>query len=332
MTAALYGPDGFFRRPDQIDRHFRTSSTASPLFANAVLRLVAAVDDALGRPADLDVVDIGAGGAHLLRRLALLAPAYLAPRLRLSAVEVGPRPADLPGAVGWHERLPSPRTVTGLVLATEWLDNVPLDIAEVDERRVPRYVLVDPAGAESVGDEVTGGDLAWALRWWDEPQWTPGDRIELGGPRDEAWAAAVGSLTTGLAITVDYGHLRSARPRLGTLTGFRHGRVAAPVPDGSTDLTAHVALDSVQAAGEAVAGRPATLIPQAEALRALGLDGARPPLDLAHTDPAGYVRALSAATEAADLMDPAGLGGHRWLVQPVRVPDATLPPPLRWAP
>jgi SAM-dependent MidA family methyltransferase len=329
MAESLYGAEGFFRRPGQVDRHFRTSATASPLFATAVLRLVAATDEALGRPAELDVVDIGAGGAHLLRRLAVLAPAYLASRLRLSAVEVGPRPADLPEAVAWHERLPSPASVTGVVLATEWLDNVPLDVAEVDDRAVPRYVLVDAAGTESPGSEVDGPDLTWALRWWDEPQWTPGDRIELGPARDEAWAAAVSAVSAGLAVAVDYGHLREARPRLGTLAGFRYGRAHAPVPDGLGDLTAHVAMDAVRAAGEAVAGRPAVLRPQAEALRALGLDARRPPLDQARTDPAGYVRALSAAGEAADLMDPAGLGAHLWLVQPVRVPDTVLPPDLR---
>jgi hypothetical protein len=52
-------------------------------------------------------------------------------------------------------------------------------------------------------------------------------------------------------------------------------------------------------------------------MRALGADGGRPPLALAATDPAGYVRALAAASATAELTDPAGLGGHWWLLQPV---------------
>lgn len=57
-----------------------------------------------------------------------------------------------------------------------------------------------------------------------------------------------------------------------------------------------------------------------EALRALGADGGRPPLSLAGSDPAGYVRALAAASAVAELTDPAGLGGHWWLRQPVGIP------------
>jgi len=37
-------------------------------------------------------------------------------------------------------------------------------------------------------------------------------------------------------------------------------------------------------------------------------------LELATTDPAGYLRALSAAGAAAELTEPAGLGGHLWLL------------------
>jgi hypothetical protein len=62
-----------------------------------------------------------------------------------------------------------------------------------------------------------------------------------------------------------------------------------------------------------------TLIAQRDALRRLGVSGARPPLALASTDPAAYVRALSAAGAAAELTDPAGLGGHLWLSQPIDI-------------
>ncbi|MGY0006699.1 SAM-dependent methyltransferase, partial [Micromonospora sp. I033] len=105
----------------------------------------------------------------------------------------------------------------------------------------------------------------------------------------------------------------------GTLTGYRGGRQVAPVPDGSCDVTAHVAMDSVASAGERVARCAYTLVSQREGLRALGADGGRPPLSLASRDPAGYLRALAAASAVAELTDPAGLGGHWWLLQPVGV-------------
>src|SRR6185436_13100460 len=69
-------------------------------------RLLVAVDEALDRPRRLDVVDVGAGGAHLLRRLAVLAPAYLSKRLHFTAVELAARPADLPEHIAWHGQLP----------------------------------------------------------------------------------------------------------------------------------------------------------------------------------------------------------------------------------
>jgi SAM-dependent MidA family methyltransferase len=264
----------------------------------------------------------------------------MASRLLLTAVELAPRPAELPGAVHWRDSLPA--RVTGVVLATEWLDNVPLDVVEVDPDGALRYVLVEPAsGAEELGDPVSGADRAWLARWWplaDGPAGSlTGQRAEIGGSRDAAWAAAVSTVDRGLALCVDYGHLASGDPRgdgtgrplYGTLTGFRGGRQVPPTPDGSCDVTAHVAFDSVAEAGHAVAsGAPVpVLLNQREALRALGAGGARPPLALAGTDPAGYVRALAAASAAAELTDPAGLGGHYWLIQPVGVPAGAV---TRW--
>ena len=128
MHEALYGPDGFFMRNDAGPAaHFRTSVHASPLFAHALLRLLDRVDAALGRPDRLDVVDVGAGRGELLTQLAALAPPALADRLRLTAVELAPRPPDLAADITWRADLPA--GVTGLLVANEWLDNVPLDIA-----------------------------------------------------------------------------------------------------------------------------------------------------------------------------------------------------------
>ncbi|MGC4804106.1 SAM-dependent methyltransferase [Micromonospora sp. DT233] len=353
MQRALYGPEGFFVSGSGPADHFRTSVHAAPAFASALYRLVCRLNRALGFPARFDVVDVGAGRGELLRALAALAgpegdhegsPRHggspqappLARRLRLTAVELAPRPVDLPAEIAWVDAVPP--GVTGLLLGTEWLDNVPLDVA-VPDRDGWRYLLVDPAtGAETVGDPVTGADADWLATWWPTPDGpdaglgtpaaptdslgpvAPGAlRAEIGRSRDGAWADAVRRIDRGLALAVDYGHLADDRPVGGTLTGYRRGRQVPPVPDGSCDVTAHLAVDSAGAAGAAVAGTAYTSLGQREALRALGADGGRPPLSLAATDPAGYLRALAAASAVAELTDPAGLGGHRWLLQPVGV-------------
>ncbi|MFF1368688.1 SAM-dependent methyltransferase [Streptomyces virginiae] len=308
MEAALYGPDGFYVRPGGPGPagHFRTSVHASALYAAAVARLLEWLDAELGHPAELDLVDVGAGRGELLAGvLAALEPGTAA-RVRPYAVERAERPAGLDPRIRWVAA--PPEGTTGLLFANEWLDNVPLEIAEDGH-----YVLVAPDGTERVGDPLDGADRAWLERWWPG-----GGRAEIGRARDEAWAAATGTLERGLAVAVDYAHTRGARPPYGTLTGFRGGREVPPVPDGSCDVTAHVALDSC-------AGPGSLLLTQREALAALGVSGARPPLALASTDPVAYVRALSAAGEAAELTDRAGLGAFGWLVQPVGVPAPAWP-------
>jgi SAM-dependent MidA family methyltransferase len=335
MAAALYGPEGFFLASHAGPAgHFRTSVHASPLFGAAVLRLIRQIDDALGHPDPFDVVDVGAGRGELLTTLRSLLGAEpdqpgsgpgsgltttarrvrgLRERVRWVAVELAGRPAGLAGAIDWRRDVPD--GVVGLLLATEWLDNVPLDLAELDDAGRVRRVVVDPAsGMESLAGRVDAAEAFWLARWWPGLH-VAGDRAEIGWTRDVAWADAVGSVRRGCALAVDYGHLRTERPRWGTLTGFRGGRQIQPVPDGSCDVTAHVAIDSA-AAG---AGSAYEIRSQRDALRALGVDGGRPPLGLASTDPAAYLRALGAAGAAAELIDPAGLGGHWWLLHSVGV-------------
>lgn len=308
---ALYAPGGFYRRVEGPAGHFRTSVHATPLFAGAVARLLCRVDEALGRPTVLDFVDMAAGRGELAGGVLAALPADVAARTRVCAVEIAERPAGLDHRIEWLAE--PPRGTTGLLFANEWLDNVPVEVAEVDAAGVARLVLVREDGTERLGEPVGGEPARWLERWWPLSG-EEGQRAEIGLPRDEAWAAAVATLRRGLAVAVDYAHTAGTRPPFGTLTGFREGRETTPVPDGSCDLTAHVALDACALPG----GR---VLPQREALRALGVTGARPPLALASTDPAAYVRALASAGEAAELTAAGGLGDFGWLVQPVGVED-----------
>ncbi|WP_428986378.1 SAM-dependent methyltransferase [Streptomyces camelliae] len=345
--AALYGPGGFYRRPEGPAGHFRTSVHASPLFARAVARLLCRVDEALGRPAVLDFVDMGAGRGELVTGVLDALPADVAARARGYAVELADRPPGLDARITWLAEPPA--AVTGLLFANEWLDNVPVDVAEVDSAGVPRLVLVAQDGTERLGEPVTGAEADWLARWWPLPA-EEGLRAEIGLPRDLAWASVVDRVVRGLAVAVDYAHTTATRPPFGTLTGFREGRETAPVPDGSCDITAHVALDACAAAPGATrpahgtartlpntartphgaaqeppttarALPPAGLLAQRAALHALGITGARPPLALASTDPSAYVRALANAGEAAELTASGGLGDFGWLVQPVGIRD-----------
>ncbi|MFC0554245.1 SAM-dependent methyltransferase [Planotetraspora thailandica] len=322
MQNALYGDGGFYQR-ERPNRHFRTSVHASPAFAHALALVACQVDDALGHPPVMDLVDIGSGDGLLAIGVLGAVPPDLAARLRVTAVDLSSRPPGLDDRIAWTSTPPA--EIAGLVVANEWLDNVPLDVAEQTPSG-PRLVLVDPAtGDERLGPVPDPADLAWLERWWPMcsagASGRAGHRAEIGRPRDEAWASVMVRLTRGTAIAVDYSHHVDNRPPQGTLTGYRAGSIVPAVPDGSCDITAHVALDAVADAGERAAGGTGTvttrLTTQREALRALGMRGVRPALALAHDDPRGYLRALSRASEEAELIDPSGLGGFGWLSQSV---------------
>jgi len=299
---ALYGPRGFYRSPAGPRAHFSTAThgPTGRLLAEALLRL--ADEHHLTH-----VVDVGAGRGELLHHLYAARPA-----LRLTGLDVVARPAGLPDPVEWLVSPGGPALPDGLhsldralVVAHEWLDVVPCPVAEVDEEGRLRHRLVEPdTGAEAWGPPVSGAELAWAGRHWFST--TPGDRVELGTTRDVAWKDLLARIGTGLAIAVDYGHTGGDRPAHGTLAGYRQGVLVAPVPDGTCDLTAHVAMDTLD---------HDDLLDQRTMLRGLGMDGRLPPHELAQRDPKGYLRALESASATGALTDPGGFGGFLWAVK-----------------
>ncbi len=310
IDRALYGESGFYLR-ERPSGHFRTSVSASAVFAEAVLSLLGQVDAELGMPGKLDLVDIGAGEGVLVDRVLAAADPELRSRLRVTAVDLSPRPAGLPPEIDWRAAVPT--GINGLVIANEWLDNIPLDVAEQTPDG-PRLVMVDTeTGQERLGGPVSEADREWLERWWPLPG--TGARAEIGWPRDAAWATVMERLERGRAIAVDYAHPVDNRPLCGTLTGYRDGAVVLPIPDGTCDITAHVALDACAEAGRRAGAISTTLSTQRVALRALGITGTRPPLDLARVNARGYLRSLARASEEAELIDSSGLGGFGWLSQ-----------------
>ncbi|MBV9292471.1 MAG: SAM-dependent methyltransferase [Frankiales bacterium] len=298
MQDALYGPGGFYVASGAPARNFRTAAHASPLWAEAIAELCDRVDTALGCPDDFTVVDLGAGGGELIAGLARLAPE----RWQLVGVDLAARPDSVDDRVTWAARLPD--GFTGVLLAVEWLDVVPVDVVERTGDGL-RLVEVDDAGAERLAGQPPPDDGRWLDAWW--PVAEPGDRAEIGSTRDDAWQAAVGRMDRGVAVAVDYAAV-PARDVAGTLAGFRDGRQVPPVPDGSCDLTAHVLFDSCAAAVTDVECRR---LNQRDALAALGVSAARPAYD---GEPLAYLHALSRTGAAAELKDRGGLGAFEWLL------------------
>ncbi|WP_109473440.1 SAM-dependent methyltransferase [Ornithinimicrobium cavernae] len=308
--SALYGPEGFYRRSAPAE-HFATSAqglgTTGALLAEALLVLA-------DRHGLTRIVEVAAGRGELLHELARadrLTPADPQTRggrraVDLVGVDVVVRPDHLPDGTGWLRSPGGPGLPEGLrdltdtlVVAHEWLDVVPCPVATRQADGTWRHLQVRPDGAERTGPPVDGADLDWLSRHVPDHV----GRAEVGLPRDTAYAELVSRVTQGVVLVVDYGHTRDTRPRDGTLTGYRDGAQVTPVPDGSCDLTAHVAVDTLGAE---------LLRTQREALHDLLGPADLPPHELARADPAAYLHSLSRANAVATLTRPTGLGGFWW--------------------
>jgi len=194
--------------------------------------------------------------------------------------------------------------MSSFVVAHEWLDVVPCVIGQLDADGVVREVLVDPtSGDEDLGDPLADAELAWQQRHW--PLLAEGDRVEVGLSRDLAWADLLSRVCRGAAIAIDSGHVAAARPRNGTLAAYREDAAVRPVPDGSCDLSAQVAVDSL---------RHDEIHTQTTAFESFGVWAPMPDPALARCDETAYRRRLLRATSAATLTDPAGHGAFRWVV------------------
>ena len=300
---AASGRDGFWTSASPA-AHFQTASGLGPELAAAVAALLG------DRPELRRVVELGAGDGRLLAGLH-----DLRPDLRLVGVDLRPRPDGLPAEVGWRtdrwDVLGSGWTTGAvtqvlavdeptLVLAVEWLDDLPCRLAT---RADGEWLELDAGGR--AGGRLAEDDRRWVERWWPT-----GDRIEVGSTRDRAWSATVTGLAGagGAALLIDYGHQRGSRPAAGSLAGFRGGRSVAPVPAADRNLTAHVAVDAVQAAGEGAGARTVLRARQAEVLAGL-LPSPGPTAD--------PLQELAARSRRRALTAPAGWGAHWWLLQEV---------------
>ncbi|MGL5828047.1 MAG: SAM-dependent methyltransferase, partial [Angustibacter sp.] len=261
------------------------------------------------------LVDIGGGNGELVRELARHAP-----HLDLTVVEVRPRPADLPRRIAWLQspggaELPAlgESLSEAIVLAHEWLDDIPTPVVERASEQDPWELLAVTASGEELGaGDPSERDLIWLGRWWPT-----GLRAEVGHQRDLAWQSLLRQCIgqRSLLVAVDYGHEAEDRPEHGSLTGFRLGRQTRAIPDGRHNLTAHVALDAVAAAGRIAGAQGSWIVPQHAALAALGVSSLLPERESARTDPSRYLADLAAASSATALLDPTGLGGFSWLLQ-----------------
>lgn len=303
---ALYGPDGFYRQAAGPAQHFATSAQGIPGGGAWLARAVLALASRYGCE---QIVEIGAGRGELLGELAAARS-----DLPLFGLDVVARPAGLAATVRWQQspggsELPDalPIAAGSLVLCHEWLDVVPCEIVEFDGA-IWRIVEVTTGGDERLGDSADEASLHWLQRNWPAPEFA-GERAEVGTTRDAAYQRVCALAKASVVVAVDYGHRAAERPHGGTLRGYRTGGQVRPVPDGTTDITADVAMDTLGAD---------RLVRQSAMFDELGVSPQRPDRELALTDPPEYLRLLSARSGYAELTRAGGLGEFWWAIRDLR--------------
>ena len=158
MGLALYCEGGFYQDGGKAGRRgdFITSPEVGPLFAAVVARYLDNCWNELGCPESFDVVEVGAGPGTLARGIFDAQPKCLS-AMKYVAVEISESQRAMhPDFVESVESFPA-RSIQGVVLANELLDNLPFKLFVYDGAWKEAFV--------ALGD---GGKFVEVLRHVDE--------------------------------------------------------------------------------------------------------------------------------------------------------------------
>lgn len=357
QAAAL---DAFFahRGAGRAGRDFVTSPEVGPLFGALVARALDETWVRLGQPDPFVFVDAGGGRGRLVADVLRAEPAC-APALRAVLVERSATlradarallalepPAVALGAFAATTRDEPPEPVagtgpvvtvlddlpdlplTGVVVANELLDNLPVRVVERGPGtwREVRVGLADGAFVEVLVDASAElGVAADELTAGVTPR--PGERVPVPVGAAGWLERSATTLRRGELWVVDYADdtagllARGPHGPSGWLRTYRgHGRGSDPLDaPGAQDITTDVPLGWLRRAALRAGYAVALDTRQTEWLRSLGIDalvdeGRRRWDARAHLGDLEAVAGRSRSVEASALTDPSGLGGHRVVV------------------
>lgn len=234
MELALYHPrSGYYRRGQKVfgrEGDFYTAAQMQPVFG----RLLACAFQQLGAPAQHDgrtiVADWGAGQSDLRESLG---------DFDYRAIDAG--------------RDEIPERFSGIVLANELFDALPVDLAK-REGGVWRELRVAAEGegfAWVAGNALEGEWLEYAQRAAAEARWDSGAAIvELPVALNSCVERIDQGLERGWIVAFDYGYTARELMRFpqGTLMGYKKHRAFDDVlsEPSERDITAHVPFDELR--------------------------------------------------------------------------------------
>ena len=147
MGLALYGEGGFYQAGGKAGRRgdFITSPEVGPLFAAVIARYLDDCWNELGCPSSFDVVEVGAGPGTLARGIFDAQPKCIS-AMNYVSVEISAAQRALhPDFVESVEQFPD-RTIQGVVLANELLDNLPFKLFVYDGEWMEAFVGLGDGG------------------------------------------------------------------------------------------------------------------------------------------------------------------------------------------
>ena len=328
MEMALYDSEGGYFATGPLRSHelgdFLTSPEVSLEFGAGMARYVEHEYERLGYPSGFVVLEAGAGSGALLEALL----SELSFRPRVIAVEVSPAArrsieARLPEIEVIHPKQLQSDRVTGVVIANELLDNLPMSIAVREPGGwTERWVGLEGAELVLVEAPARREVVAWLDAYATS---APGGGIVECQLEAAAWLTGmIDRLSSGSILVIDYGDTDEGlapRRKEGTLRTYRSHHLG-PYPldePGETDMTADVNFSALLGIARST-GMDCEMISQRQFLERMGL-GVRlgqlreKEIDLARSgDTMERLRIRSRVKEIETLLHPRGLGDFRVLV------------------
>jgi SAM-dependent MidA family methyltransferase len=321
MEVALYHPEhGYYttaRKRSGKDGDFFTSVDVGPLFGRTLAVQIAEMHETLAADPAFDLVEAGASDGRLmcdvLDALARDFPGcYRHARVTLVERSAAARHAQRETLAAHEDRLVDrvddlPACITGVILANELLDSLPLHVVQFEGTEVREVCVMEASGTlvettRPLSDERLTDALSRVT-----PRPAPGQRAEVSLASIDWMQRAASSLLRGYVLIVDYGAeeadlVSSLRPE-GTLAAYRRhtlqGSAWLEMP-GHADLTGHVNLTALRRAARAGGLTAVGAVDQCYFLMNLGM------LDAVSRDQT--VAALRERLAAQSLLMPGGLG------------------------